>query len=390
LETYSATISKKGVTTRTKVVVTSTADVLNFEDDIDKAKEQGLPIVTIDWIIACVAAGDLEDPEDEQYAIFKPKKIEAPPKKKIEEPPKKKIEEPPPKKKEEPPKKRPASSSDDEAPPTKKVKPNVPASTVIASTITSDQPLKASAESSGLPSAVDVPSSWMGVCSYPGGDDFPFRLEIHTLKAKKITGQVTWPTLKGAKTKIRGSIEGNIVKFEEYEAISGAEDVQIPSYYSGALSNHAKTISGKTVPDNDAMKDGDDDDATFKLDLVEGDDSSVDEKKQNLPVIKEGGKFTGNCVWEYPFSLKITKRSGDSLTGIIKWENQDSETKFKGTVSEQGLKFEEFELVTANGNTPHPMPCLYNGTFNPMSSTVDGKCGPDLAHMNAGFKLTIT
>jgi hypothetical protein len=231
----------------------------------------------------------------------------------------------------------------------------------------------------------------MGVCSYPGGDDFPFRMEINTFKAKKITGQISWPTLKGAKTKIRGTIEGNIVKFEEYEAISGAEDVQIPSFYSGVLSNHAKTIKGKTVPDNDAMKDGDEDDATFKLDLVEAsdDNSDADEKKLSLPAIKEGGKYSGICTWDYPFSLKITKRTGDSLQGTIKWDWQDCETKFKGTVASDGLKFEEYELLPG-GKTAMTLPVLYNGTLNPASSGVGGKCGPDLAHMNGSFKLNFS
>jgi hypothetical protein len=96
LETYSATISRKSVTSRTKVVVSSVADAPSFKIDIEKAQEEDIPIVTEDWIVACVAAGDLEDPKDEQYAVFKKKK-EKPPEKKIEVV--KKIEEPPPKKK---------------------------------------------------------------------------------------------------------------------------------------------------------------------------------------------------------------------------------------------------------------------------------------------------
>jgi len=249
---------------------------------------------------------------------------------------------------------------------------------------------KAAAESSGLPCVIDVPSAWMGVCSYGGGDDFPFRLEVSTYKAKKITGQVSWPTLKSAKTKMRGTIERNVVKFEEYEAISGADDVQIPSFYSGVLSNGAKTIKGKTVADGDAVGDGDEDDATFKLDLIEASDHSDDEKTPSLPAFKDGAKLSGTCSWEYPFALKVTKRTGDNLAGTIKWDFQDCETKFKGTVASDGtLKFEEYEMLPA-GKNPVPIPMLYNGALSGTLGGLEGKCGPDLAHMNGAFKITLT
>lgn len=54
--------------------------------------------------------------------------------------------------------------------------------------------------------------------------------------------------------------------FEEYEAIQGDDDVQIPSYYSGKISAKGKIIKGKTVGDSG---NDDEDDATFQLDLVE-------------------------------------------------------------------------------------------------------------------------
>ncbi len=46
-------------------------------------------------------------------------------------------------------------------------------------------------------------------------------------------------------------------------------------------------------------------------------------------LFKEGTKVTGTCTWEWPFSVKVTKRKGDSVQGTIKWDLQDSETKFK-------------------------------------------------------------
>lgn len=42
-----------------------------------------------------------------------------------------------------------------------------------------------------------------------GKEDFPFRMEVNSLKGKEILGFVNWPTLGNAKTKMRGKIEGN-------------------------------------------------------------------------------------------------------------------------------------------------------------------------------------
>lgn len=102
-------------------------------------------------------------------------------------------------------------------------------------------------------------------------------MEVNSLKGKDISGTINWPTLGNAKTKIRGKIEGNkylfffffllySFTFEEYEAIQGDDDVQIPSYYSGKISAKGKIIKGKTVGDSG---NDDEDDATFQLDLVE-------------------------------------------------------------------------------------------------------------------------
>lgn len=60
------------------------------------------------------------------------------------------------------------------------------------------------------------------------------------------------------------SIYISSVAFEEYVAISGEDEVQIPSSYKGTLNNAGTMIKGKTVPADD------DDEATFQLDLLDG------------------------------------------------------------------------------------------------------------------------
>jgi hypothetical protein len=69
------------------------------------------------------------------------------------------------------------------------------------------------------------------------------------------------------------SLTGFRFKFEEYEAISGAESVQIPSFYSGTIKNSGKTIEGKTVSggDDENEDEANENDAKFKIDLVEND-----------------------------------------------------------------------------------------------------------------------
>src|SRR3712207_8023302 len=40
-----------------------------------------------------------------------------------------------------------------------------------------------------------------------------------------------WPTLNSARTKFRGVIKGDDLNFEEYEVITGQDDVEIPMKY---------------------------------------------------------------------------------------------------------------------------------------------------------------
>jgi len=118
-----------------------------------------------------------------------------------------------------------------------------------------------------------VPSTWVGVCSYPSNEDYPFKLQLSSLRGAKITGTVEWPTLSNAKTKLRGTIESSVFKFEEYEAITGADSVQIPSFYSGKLENDGKTIKGTTLSggDDDSTAFDPSVDAKFKIDLLDDD-----------------------------------------------------------------------------------------------------------------------
>lgn len=64
------------------------------------------------------------------------------------------------------------------------------------------------------------------------------------------------------------------VMFEEYEAISGADQVQIPSFYRGKITDFAKKIKGETIPNPNGSADDDFTKATFELDLIDKDGTS--------------------------------------------------------------------------------------------------------------------
>jgi len=372
LKTYSATISSK-LTTKTKLVITSKADEKIFSQELEAAKDNDIPVVTEDWILDSVVAGEAEDLKG--YAFypeqFKKKAVTAPPPKKAIAPPKShgameidSVTPPAPSKKTARP-----DDSDDDAPPVKKTKLQASSSKDLI-TIPSVSP-----DVSGLPE-IDVPSTWVGVCSYQSADvadDFPFRVEISSYKAKKLLGTVSWPTLDGAKTKIRGTIEGDTVMFEEYEAISGADQVQIPSFYRGKITDFAKKIKGETIPNPNGSADDDFTKATFELDLIDKDESSADSPKKK--------KKTGV---EYPFTFNVTKRTGNNIVGTIKWEKQKYEAKFKGTVTATGIEFEEFEVVSNEGNVKVDLPLTYNAKFKPSEASFVGK-----SSSGGAFKLEV-
>jgi len=95
-------------------------------------------------------------------------------------------------------------------------------------------------------------TKWKGTVYQP----FQFEFEITKRKGVEIEGEVTWPGLDNAKTKVRGTIEGEIIEFEEFESKSDA--VVIPVSYIGKFVQ--KNIAGK-------FKGQDTTGGTFELDL---------------------------------------------------------------------------------------------------------------------------
>jgi hypothetical protein len=64
---------------------------------------------------------------------------------------------------------------------------------------------------------------------------YAFSFQITARKAGKIEGEITWPSIDNAKTKVKGTIEGDEFQFEETETVS--KDVIVPVTYITKLVN---------------------------------------------------------------------------------------------------------------------------------------------------------
>jgi hypothetical protein len=377
VKAHGATVSKN-VVKATKVIITTqktaTDSSSSFSGDIAKAQNLNIPVVKLECLIDALNDEDELDYDNKKYHIKITNQKEEQEKMEVEKnlkTLKRKADE---------------EEEEDEATDVKKRKTNVKsdvkttaaATSSTSTTATSTTQSSIKADSSGLPVMIYVPSSWAGVCSYEE-EDFPFQVELSSMRGTKMTGTVVWPTLGNAKTKLRGTIEGNSFKFEEYEAISGAESVQIPSFYSGVIKNNGKTIEGRTVSGGDASEDdAAAEDAKFKIDLV-ADESSEEELVHSM--LKEGSKFNGTSFIENTFTLKIASRKGNAVQGTIYWDETKTESKFKGQVEDGKLSIEEFD-------NPSATPMNFEGQIN--NSTIEGKCGFGTGKLNKKFTINMS
>jgi len=103
-------------------------------------------------------------------------------------------------------------------------------------------------------------SEWRGNCEYPNGEKFPLTINILKVDGKTIEGTIKWESLDSI-TRFLGIVAKSKLKFTEYEAICGPENVQIPMNYTAVINQN--TISGKVLSD---------DKATFNVEFIGIDD----------------------------------------------------------------------------------------------------------------------
>lgn len=104
-------------------------------------------------------------------------------------------------------------------------------------------------------------TQWMGTCIMQSdGSNFPIIMRVDERKANAFSGTIQWPTLNSAKTKFKGTIKGDDITFEEYEVVTGQDDVEVPMKYVGRVNGNS--ITGKNEhPDEECA-------STFKMDKL--------------------------------------------------------------------------------------------------------------------------
>lgn len=75
-----------------------------------------------------------------------------------------------------------------------------------------------------------------GTLTYSEGENgpevYPLALSVTERDGHQVEGTVCWLTLDNATTRFRGELRGLNVTFEEYEVVSGAEHVVVPTKYT--------------------------------------------------------------------------------------------------------------------------------------------------------------
>eukprot|EP01116_Phalansterium_solitarium_P015614 TRINITY_DN3467_c0_g1_i1.p1 TRINITY_DN3467_c0_g1~~TRINITY_DN3467_c0_g1_i1.p1 ORF type:complete len:498 (-),score=207.25 TRINITY_DN3467_c0_g1_i1:269-1705(-) len=329
IETYGGVIVAK-LTSKVSIVVADKTDLDSYDKELKEAVSLGVVIVDKGFVVECIKLRKAADSKN--FVIdYKPPAPPAP----APAPaviPAAPVATPSPVEK--------RKLEDAAAPAEKKAKPDVaaPASSFSTPTPPVASLPEPSAELFAAGSAVKAGSQWTGVCTLNDSDEnFPMVMQVLARSGADFSGEVHWPTMNSAKTKFRGKIQGDNVTFEEYEAIQGAEELELPSKYIGQVSGNS--ISGK-VDDPDV-------DSTFKIDRLG--------KKPNreLDAMKEHTTFEGVAMQPMPFSITITKRTGSQIEGVMTWpSNGGATSKVRGTIEGGELMLEQFDATSPSLPTP--------------------------------------
>jgi len=218
-------------------------------------------------------------------------------------------------------------------------------------------------------------------------------MDILQIDGKKFNGTIQWPSLNNAKTKFRGTIQKDVIKFEEYEALTGADDVQLPSNYEGKLNSAGTMISGQVTTEHDGDDSSQSDETpTFHLDRIE---ITAPKKKKSSSsssssddTFVAGKNLTGTIVIEQSFNLHIKKRKGDTIEGTIKWPTYKS--KFKGKIQKDTMTFDEYEIVKQKvPDEKIILPRFYKSKVSRQNKLVEGDFGPNVNQTQGIFRMKI-
>jgi len=291
-------------------VVTLKKHLGDFPTEVDNAEKWNIPIVTEDFIVDSIEECKKLDEKD--YIVKK---------------------------------KRKKDEKDDEEDDTKGKKKaktdDTAAASDSATTTTSTSTVVTATGDKGDDSMLVENTKWMGVATQKD-DHFPFAINFTSRVDNKLQGIMSWPTLDNGQTKVRGEITGKQLTLDEYEIIKG-NDCVVPNKYTGTITPEGNKVAGK-------FKDSTGENGTFKIEYVK---VSLKDK------IVVSSDYAGICYQPFPFKLQVSKIDGSAIEGFITWPSaNNAKTKIRGTITNEDLTFEEFEVVSG---TDIEVPTNYHG-----------------------------
>ncbi|EGG18952.1 hypothetical protein DFA_02692 [Cavenderia fasciculata] len=236
-------------------------------------------------------------------------------------------------------------------------------------------------------------NKWCGTCS-AGDEIYPFFWTLSDRVGDDISGEIEWPTLEGAKSKFRGTVDSvaETVEWEEYEAICEEDQLELPQKYSAKFvynpaSSKPPSLEGKTTTDPAEP-------STFKITLNKKSLSMITSAvpaatasaaaavttppPPSIPLsfLVAGASFEGNLIQQFPLVLKITSRkSPKTVEGTIEWTQLSTKTKIKGTVDGDQIQFTEYEVFAGDGVE---LPVEYKGKIASKDTTKKDILGDDI------------
>ncbi|EFA76146.1 BRCT domain-containing protein [Heterostelium album PN500] len=165
-------------------------------------------------------------------------------------------------------------------------------------------------------------SEWAGVCTVDG-DHYPMTLKVDTLDAStgELNGTLSWATLGGAITKIKGTVKEGKFDFEEYELVSGDPDeIELPNSYVSTVSLESMT--------------GNVDGSIFQLKLT---------KSPPVTTMKPYTNYKGKVTQIDNFKLKVLKREDEKISGTLHWPYYNATAEFDGTILEETITIKQYK-----------------------------------------------
>jgi hypothetical protein len=159
---------------------------------------------------------------------------------------------------------------------------------------------------------------WRGECVYRNSQErYPVELRVEWAGAgDALEGTATWSSLPGCpKTRWRGRAQADRVEIEEYEALPGPgqDEVELPARWTLRLQQPgARVLEGQLASPPPGEE------VSLRLEHVGG--------------FEPGTTFRGQARSPLAYTLRVERRAGPAIHGVIAYPSLGLETEFEGTV----------------------------------------------------------